>query len=74
MKSLGFAKSLMKDLEIAANFSIRGTSSDLLQVLRSSDHTQVSNNGSHTGTESNRLTVITIIITIVIIVVVIDNR
>ena len=41
MKSLGFAKSLMKDLEIAANFSIRGTSHDLLQVLRASDHVQV---------------------------------
>ncbi len=41
MKSLGFAKSLMKDLEIAANFSIRGTSHELLQVLRASDHVQV---------------------------------
>ncbi len=51
MKSLGFAKSLMKDLEIAANFSIRGTSSDLLQVLRSSDHTQVRDNGGHTRSD-----------------------
>ena len=41
MKALGFAKTLMKDLEIAAEFGIRGSPSELLQVLKSSDHVQV---------------------------------
>ena len=41
IKSLGFAKSLMRDLEVATEFSINVGSTELLQVLESSDHVQV---------------------------------
>ena len=41
MKGLGFSKTLMTDLEIAAEFSITCNREVLLQSLASSDHHQV---------------------------------
>ena len=41
MKALGFSKTLLTDLEIAAEFSIRCSHDKLFEVLTSSDHTQV---------------------------------
>lgn len=41
MKALGFSRTLMTDLEIAAEFSVSSNRSQILEALEASNHSQV---------------------------------